>query len=285
MLDKLKYISSTGKVIEFGYQGSNIILNTNEARDYEWTYNTKFKRITNFERQIKTFSLPLLIYGGSEKIIANQIFEIIEEDVLLGRYGQLYTDTGYYMKGFFNASAKPQYTANGFLNLELKFVSDKPYWIKEHRYEHRPNTDPQGGIGLDYAINPEDADPQVANYDYPYEYYMNANTISVIENNTISAQNARFIIYGFCSNPRLILGENTYAVNVDVEAGESLVIDTMDKTIEKHTARGTILNVFADRDPQWYIFAKVPQGENAFQISPQTNVDIIIMEERSEPSW
>lgn len=274
MLDKLTYISSAGRKIFFGE--GNIIINTNALRDYEWKYSQSYKRITDFTKDIVSKQLPVLIYGKNTKTIANELFEIVEYDILYKQYGKLYSGD-YYMQGYFVASSKPSYTADGFMKLTLTFVTDKPYWIKEINYMYRPDTISQAG--LDY------------NYGYPYDFLPSIGTIDVI-NPSFAPQNIRIVIYGkdeggggAYENPTVLIDSHAYSLNTEIAMNEYVVIDTAEKTIKKISSNGTTTNIFNSRNKESYIFEKIPVGTHTIGVTPSTDVDLIIIEERSEPQW
>lgn len=391
MLDRLTYVSSTGSTIRFGDTDSHILINTNDVRDYEWQYSQSYKRITNFSRDTVARTLPVLIYGKDVKTIANNIFEIIENDVLLKKYGKLYSGD-YYMRGYFTASSKPSYTANGFLKLSLTFVSDKPYWIKETNYQYRAIqermnylqfTDESGTLsnGLQYVIDANNGSvtlngtstkngwvnlpischlrsntyykinsyhdgkfvflfrneynenyatkpnrftvisvtdeddnielfvsvtlnqgesinnvviyPKVLEYsaddfdypfDYPYDFLPLTQTQDII-NPSFAEQNVRIVIYGECVNPVVMIDEHVYGVNTTIDENEYVTIDTAEKTIVLTKQDGTAQNVFNARNRDYYIFQKIPSGKHTISVLPSTNVDLTILEERSEPKW
>ena len=272
MLDRLTYVSSTNKAILFGSTDSHILINTNDFRDYMWEYSQDFKRITNFSRELVEKTLPILIYGNNVGEIANNLFETIENDVLLNQYGKLYSGD-YYMQGYFIASSKTNYTADGFLSLTLTFVTDRPYWVRETTYHYSPSV--IVAAGLDYP------------YDYDYDFLSDTGTDEII-NPSFADQNIRIIVYNntanTITNPAVTIGDHMYRVNTTVEVGTHITIDTAEKTITK-TVDSTITNIFNSRDRSSYIFQKVPSGKHVMSVSPATDIDVIILEERSEPMW
>ena len=267
MLDKLTYISSTNREIHFGE--GNIIINTNALRDYEWKYSQSYKRITDFTRNNPPKQLPVLLWGDNVKEIADEIFEIVESDVLTKQYGKLYSGD-YYMQGYFVGSSKPSYTADGFMKLTLSWATDKPYWVKETEYLYRPSD--ISDVGLDYP------------YDYPYDFLPSIGTINII-NPSFAPQNIRLTIYGACVNPSVLIDEHAYSLTTALLANEYAVIDTAEKTIKKVASDGTITNIFNSRSRTSYIFEKISAGTHVIGVTPETNVDLTIIEERSEPQW
>lgn len=269
MLDRITYVSSNGNVIEFGNPEQHILINKNNFRDYSWSYSQSYKRITNFSRNLVSKTLPVLIYGSNAKEIADNIFEIIENDVLLGKYGTMRSGD-FYIQGYFTASSKPKYTADGFLSLNLTFVTDKPYWVRETSYQYRPDNVEREGLGYPY--------------NYPYDYLSSVSVQDII-NPSFTEQNLRIIIYGECVNPVIMIDDVVYGVNVTIDENEYVTIDTAEKTITLTKEDGTTENVFNSRDREHYIFQKVPAGKHSISVLPATDVDLTILEERSEPKW
>lgn len=262
MLDILTYISSTGKRIDFGEGGSNIIINTNDLRDYEWTYSQSGRHFFTFKREAVTRTIPVLIYGENVKEIADDIFETIEYDLINKKYGKLYS-SDYYVKGYFIGSTKTNYTADGFLQFNLLFASDEPFWVREKFYAYRPTTHTDETILYD------------------------GNTPYVV-NSSFIEQNMRIVFYGAWASPLTIdIGDNTYQLDTSLSANETAIINTAEKTIVKvNTSTGIETNIFNTRDKSNYIFQKIPSGKQVISTTPANkNVDITIYEERSEPRW
>lgn len=269
MLDKLTYISNIGSVIKFGDPDSHILINTNNFRDYNWSTSQSYKRISNFSKGIVNKTLPVLIYGQDVKSIADNLFEIVENDILLKKYGKIYSND-YYMQGYFTGINKVNYTADGFLSLELTFVTDRPYWIKETSYQYRP--DMIEGEGYSYP------------YDYPYDYLSSTGSQDIV-NPSFTEQNMQIIIYGACTNPIVIIDAHEYGLDVDIDDNEYATINTAEKTITLTKEDGTVENIFNSRNRDYYIFKKIASGQHSVSVLPSTNVDITILEERSEPKW
>ena len=78
---------------------------------------------------------------------------------------------------------------------------------------------------------------------------------------------------------------HAYTVNCDAETGEYITIDSVAKTITKTAKDGTITNIFNLRGRESYIFEKIPTGEISVSWDGDFDIDIILLEERSEPKW
>lgn len=269
MFDKLTYINHLNESIVFGENG--ILIDKNDIRDYEWNYNSQYQKIAGFTQKISKKKLPVLIYGD-KKTIANRLLEVIEKDVLANEPGKLYAGN-YYLSGYFIASAKTDYNRKDILKLTLTFVCNGSNWINSSSYVFRTwDEGEEQELGLGYA------------YDYPYDY---TSPISTQNFRNLGFMPANFIIniYGPVVNPSVIISGHVHSVNIALAANEILTINSVDKTIVKTDAQGRKTNQYANRDLDHYVFEKIPAGLNTLVVNPVCNVDITVLEERSEPAW
>lgn len=70
-----------------------------------------------------------------------------------------------------------------------------------------------------------------------------------------------------------------------ISAGESLLIDSLTKTITLTKADGTKENWFDKRNRDSYIFQEIPPGQNTVVWNDYFGFDLTIIEKRSEPKW
>lgn len=268
MLDRMKYVNHLNEEIEFGI--GNILINTNDLRDYEWAYNIRNNRIVSFEKQMANRTLPVLIIGKNCREEAKRIFEIIEKDVVTAKAGYIEIN-GYKLSGWFNASSKPDYTAREALRLDLSFVSDSAKWVKETITSFGYD-EGEEGKNLDY------------DNDFPYDYTSNLLGEGIINEGIVST-NFRIRIYGMASNPLVTIQGHDYQVFVDIKPKEYLSIDSIKKTIQLIHDDGTITNCFNLRNRESYIFEKIPAGLCNVSSNASFKFDVTIFEERSEPKW
>lgn len=270
MRDNLKYINHLGEVVDFGKE--NIIINENDFRDYKWTYSNLYGRVTNFTKSIISKKLPVVIFGENQKETLNSIFEVMEKDVLAEKSGKMYVGD-YYINGYFFASTKKDYTKDGSTTLDLQFVTDESYWKKEYVYIHRKNDDSENDDrGLGYA------------FDYPYDYMSSYSTQNMV-NPTFVDSNFIIKVYGTATNPEITINSHLYKVNTTLELNEYLAINSITKEIYKVSSVGEKINLFGSRDTANYIFQKLSPGTNTITMATDYDIDIIIVEERSEPKW
>lgn len=271
MRDSMTYVNSVGESFAFG--SANVLINQNDFRNYEWTYNSQFNKISSFEKRIKSKKLPVIIVGDDARETANKLFECIEKDVLNNTPGKMYVGD-YYIKGYFFASNKKSYKHEKVVELELSFVSDQGYWVKESPYVFR--IDDEGSGGDEYGLG--------YNYDYPYGFSSPISSQNLV-NTSFVPSNAIIRVYGAVINPTVTIAGNVYQINTEIGNNEILTINTRDKTAVVIDAEGKTSNVFALRNLEHYLFEKIKPGTLKVVANPECNFDVVLLLERSEPLW
>lgn len=257
---------------------NNVYLNESELRDYSWDYDVINNRISRFYRSIKDRKLPLVVMCTTTEEAAevkNRLLELAEADIATNQPGTIYVG-GYYTKGFITASKKSEYLISGrYCKIELILTSDNPAWFREEGHSFRPvgNSDGSAAVsGTDYP------------YDYPYDYAL-ALSNSRIVCDTAGSNAFKLRIYGPVIDPSVLVGTHKYAVTGSVGEGETLLIDSLSKTITLTTAQGNTQNWFHRRGRENYIFEPIPPGVQLVNWSGLFGFDLTIIEERSEPKW
>jgi len=270
MLDSFTYVNSDGEIIEFGK--GNILIDSNSLRDYEWAYNSYYRKASGFKKNMRKVPLVVLIYGDNANAVADNLYEVLEKDVLTNQRGKIIIN-GYYTYGFVQSSQKKSYLKDGILKLSLTMVIDSPNWIKETFFSFRP-TETEEGEWLTYT------------HGFPYTFKRVRRGVDTLYNDSFIEQNVKIKIYGQCVNPTVLIAGHPYQLNTTLTADEYAVIDTSEKTIYKYSVNGAKTNIFNTRSLQSYVFEKIPTGIQTIQTMPSNvNVDIMILEERGEPKW
>lgn len=274
MLEKLKYKNHMNEVFDFGKNG--IFVNMNDLHDYEWSVTKRGNRISAFDYTVSKRKLPVVIVCKTEEeglAARNKLMEITEKDVLAMQHGKIIIGD-YYFKCFVTKSQKSDYLTNKrYMQAELTLTTDFPYWVKETTFTFgKLDGNSDSGQMLDFS------------FDYPHDYF---STIGheQINNTGFVGSNFRMIIYGACTNPVVYINGHKYQVNCGVASGEYLTIDSVAKTIILVKNDGTTVNHFKNRSRDSYVFEKIPAGSNNLSWDGNFGVDVIMMEERSEPKW
>lgn len=275
MLDRVKYVNSIGETLSFGENG--IFINSNDLRDWELSYDEEYGTVSNFRREPTEKSLPIILntsdYLEAQKI-KNRLFEIFEKDVLLDTFGSMVIN-GYSLPCKIFSSKKEDYLYKGYYITTFKLVTHTSTWVKETEFIFKNQSNPELNIESDIM--------KQYPFGYPYGYGSNVGSIKKVINDFIVPVNFKMVIYGFADNPSIIIGDNVYKINRTIYQGESVEINSIDRTI-KLIRPSSIDNIYDDGDIEYDIFKPIPIGETLV-ISEGIDFKIYLIEERSEPKW
>lgn len=277
----IKYQNHNG--IEFVLQGDGLtFVDDMPMHQYEWNY-TLLNRVSgmggaasNFARWPRTFNIEVRLRGFTKQQFLDQVntlHSVIDVDCVDEQPGRLYVDDQYMTCFLGVAGGTPTHPKTGnFATLELTVLAVEPYWCTEITTR------------IDPAGSTTDTTGKKYNYNYAYRYGtgMSAGTIY---NNHYSAAPAVISIFGPASNPSIIIGGNTYAVNVILTATDYLVIDQIAHEIYTVAENGTRTNVFNNRNKAYDIFKEIPTGENQVVYSGEYSIEITLVQQRSELLW
>ena len=275
MLDTAKYVNHLNQSIDFGSGG--VFITDSVLRDYEWKYDTDYDEITNFHKGVKEKKMKIIISAASEEegvAKRNDIFRIFEADILAEQSGRLYQD-GYYLNCYIVASKKAKwYLTKRYVEIEVTIASDRPDWVQEREYNFLKTE----------GKTVEMDDLKKYPYKYGY-YYLNQVSSSAINNTAITESDFVLRIYGSVSKPLVKIGDNTYQVNVSLNAGERLEIDSRKKTVRLIHTDGYTENVLWSAVKEYYIFEKIASGTQIIAWDGSFSFDLILIDKRSEPLW
>jgi hypothetical protein len=275
MLDRFIFENHLGQ--RFDGLANGVYLNSSELRDYAWNYEAINNRISRFYRSIRSRKIPLIVKCNSLQNatqVKNKLLELAEADVYALLPGKVYIN-GYYTTGYITASTKKDYLINPqYCRIELTLTSAEPAWYTEktHVFSTKADSTSIIGAGADYP------------YDYPYDYAVFIKNKQIVCDSVVSNK-FKIRIYGEATDPTITIADHQYMVNGMIKAGESLLIDGLNKTITLTTAQGNQINWFNKRNRASYIFEPIQPGINDVRYNGSFNFDLTIVEERSEPKW
>ena len=273
MLDKFIFENHLG--IRFEGLPNGVYLNYSELRDYSWSYDTINNRISRFYMGTKNRKIPLVVLCASDEeavTVMNRLHELAEADIETMRPGKVFVGE-YYTNGYITGSKKSDYLITKQLcNIELTLTSDDPAWYREHTHPFLPGTESGFIGGVDYP------------FDYRHDYALSMNGRKIVCN-SVGSSAFRLMIYGEATNPAVVINGHTYTVNGTIAKGETLLIDSLNKTITLTTASGKKINWFDKRGREEYIFEPLPAGQSTITWSGAFGFDLTVVEKRSEPKW
>lgn len=130
------------------------------------------------------------------------------------------------------------------------------------------------------AVNREDV-----MYDYDFDYYKSSGTNGTLDNDAVDSSEFIIHIDGPCTNPKIVIGDNEYLINIDVSNGEKLYINSIEKTVTLYDVVGNTTNAFQYRGTNGYIFERIAAGINDVSWDGTFQWDITLYQQRSEPKW
>ena len=269
-LSDFPYRFQSGDLLNWSYSYSTKSLTT---MDVTSDYKIPAKEIPVQIAVICDFTIPLEQRKEEWEAAVDYLCEVLSADVIDNKNGRLYTDTGFYMECKIIGSEKSDWKMGlPIMFNTMKILSDHPFWISETTYNF---------YSYDTVLSSNNK-----NYPGRYAYrYANGLSNAYIQNPHFSDANFDLIIYGPVVNPQVTIGEIPYLVNIVLEAGEYLKIDSRAGTVTKVMANGEIVNAFHNRQKGRQFFKKIPPGRHSVSWPGTFAWDIIIYEERSEPKW
>lgn len=256
---------------------NGVYLNSNDLRDFSWNYDTLNGRISRFYKSVRNRKIPLIVLCDSDEKaveVKNKIFELSAVDIEARIPGKIFVGD-YFLNGYFTESKKADYNLKKRLcRLELTFTSDDDYWYSTKKHSFISGDDEAVSIGgsTDYP------------FDYAYDYALPLKGRNIVCN-TVGKSEFQLLIQGEAVNPAVIIGGHTYAINGTVNTGETLLIDSLTKTITLTTVPGHKVNWFDKRSREQYIFEPIPAGLNSVNWLGTFNFELTVIEKRSEPKW
>ena len=275
MLEKFIFENHLGQRFEGLPNG--VYLNYNDLRDYSWSYDTINNRISRFYRSMRDRKLPLVIKCESDEeavAVKNRLHELAEADIEAKIPGKVFVGD-YYTNGYITASVKSNYLITKRLcYIELTLTSDDPAWYREQTHTFIQGEGSAIGIGggTDHP------------YDYPYDYALALKGQKIVSD-SVGSSAFRLLIYGEAVNPSVVIGNHIYVVHGTIGKGETLLIDSLTKTITLTTATGSKVNWFDKRGREEYIFEPIPAGQHTVSWLGTFGFDLTVIEKRSEPRW
>ena len=222
----------------------------------------------------KTLDLAILAKSRDEvNKIMEKFYRAYEKDVLDSKEGRLYFND-YYLMCNINKEVFSNWDAYRKLQkVQLGIISRTGLWYKD--------------VSKVFGIRESSAsDGKDYPYDFPYNY-ADDSMKNRLKTDSISDTDFRLEISGIANNPKIRIGGHTYRVFADANVGESIIIDSRDKTVVKKDKYGISTNIFYLRDKNNYIFRKLRtrDGLTSVEFEEPLVFKLTAYVERSRPIW
>ena len=160
-------------------------------------------------------------------------------------------------------------TLQGFVNDEWVDIADIEQNMDETYNEHYDR--------LRIHLYENDSEFNLSNFN------INVTTDAKVYNESYAPSEAIIEISEMHNNPSVMIGNNEYGANIELQANHTLVIDTKNKTTMVYSEDGTAENVFDKRLPD--TFEKVESGEQDVTWGGNAEIKITLEQARSDPKW
>lgn len=275
MYPEICYVNSKNEVLDlttFPYLVSDI----GEVSDYSWDYDLDGTgKISGFRRGVCEVPITVGITADTTEgylKAKDRFFAVTEVDVLNQAKGKLYYHNQYIYCNAVSSQKKDWMMDVDFTMNFVRFVTEHPFWISTQTQKFESYKELSVAPGKKYP------------YRNPYRYGSGSGEGFLI-NPHYGSSNFDLIIFGAVINPLIIIGEDRYLVNIILEEGEYLRIESRSRTITKITRTGEEINAFHAREKQRNFFEKIKPGRQSVKWSGKFDFELTIYEERSEPRW
>ena len=266
---EVMYVNSNNQSVSFF--GDKIKVSEGSFHKRKWTISQD-----EIKKDSITYSITLTLRGSLEerKNKLNELHDIFEIDLINEKTGKLYFGE-YYIECYIQSGDTQ---INKILNSRtdniLEVYCPNQSWIKETTFSF---------FKYDKSVLADDENKTYP-YQYSYKYGNNPGSSSLVSD-SLSDSNFKLIIYGPSSNPSIMIGNHMYNVNVDLNIGEYLTVDSINREVYITDINGNVSNAFDYRNKDNYLFEKISPGLNNVEWSAGFGFDAIIYDERSEPKW
>lgn len=272
-MNKLEYQPGIkGKAIQM--DGPVAFVGTAEnLRGREWSYELGFRGLTSATRAAREVDVDFF----TDYATADALRRVADADVMGRTPGILVAQNEWKQRAYI-LSSSPNSIHFGRLYATLNVaLLDGAWW----RLVSKSFVQQESTTAYEYLDYP---------FDYPHDYAETPITPDV-ESSVLTPSDVRIVVYGPAVNPYVIVGGNTYQVNVTVPSGGYLTIDGRDKTIVLTLADGTTRNEFAagvrgsGLGGGSYIFEPLQPGIQDVTWDGSFGLDFGWYEEEGEPPW
>lgn len=276
IVNRLSYVNSENKEINL-LDGNIRALKTSDIFSHEWEKKeTSNNLVSSFQMQDVPKTLDLVCKAPTKEEAnksLEQLYRAYEKDLIDEKDGLLYFGD-YYLKCSINKESYAEWDAyRKIQRVQLGLTSRTGLWYKD--------------VSKVFGIRESSAsDGKDYPYDFPYNYADDAMK-NRIKTDAISDTDFKLEISGIASNPTIRIGGHTYRVFADVGVGESIIIDSREKTVLKKDKYGISTNIFYMRDKDHYIFRKLRtrDGITSVEFEEPLVFKLTTYVERSRPLW
>lgn len=266
----IKYVNSSSESIDLNRAGVKL----REANFFKKVWKTeKNNEKYNCVKEPIEYKMTLEVIGSKsfKKEKLNEITELMEKDIISSQKGKLYLGDWYLNCNITESKTYPAESPIGMIS-EMYIFAEDAIWVKELTKQFLPQS----------VASTDDLDFP---FDFPFDFAPEQAGIAKWSVDHYASSNFQMIIYGPCTDPKILINGYPYQIHTELEASDYLVIDSQKNTVTKYLASGTTANLYNSRDFKNRVFEKIPSGDLTLNWSGSFGFDITLYLERSEPKW
>lgn len=235
----------------------------------DWFDSTWEEKDDGYEKVIS-----LDVFGKREEFVQNmeKLYKIISVDAETGKYGRLYVNDTFLPCQIYKTK-KTGWKGYIYTEVELTFLAPELSWITVLEKQFFPQDEPASVSGLDFS------------YDFPTDFAIENRGSAAFEIDHIIPSDFEMVIYGPCTNPKVLINEYPYEVMTTLEKNEYLIINSMEQLVTKYMSNGATSNLFNARGYEYSVFEKIPPGIISVNWSGEIGIDLYIYLKRKEAAW
>ena len=235
----------------------------------DWFDSTWEETDSGYEKEI-----TIDVFGKRKEFVQNMetLYRIISVDAETGKYGRLYVNDTF-LPCQICKTKKTGWKGYVYTEVKLTFLAPELSWITVLKKRFYPQTEPTAESGLDFPT------------DFPFDFVDEERGSSSFEISHIIPSDFEMIVYGPCSNPKVLLNGHPYEVLTTLERNEYMIIKSAEQTVYKYLTNGTVSNLFNERGYEYSIFEKIPSGLIRVNWAGTYGIDLDIFLERREAAW
>lgn len=272
------YENSAGSVLRL--DRAPYVMTDSTLFNSSWSVSTAKRPMDEGERMLRAYRkcsdrrMTVEVTADSAALLSEKLSamsELLFHDLETKKAGRLWIN-GRYMSCWCTSSTKK--LSCDFISratVELTVYPERPVWCAEKLYRFTCEVT-------------EPTDGHCYMYSYPKRYGAGRRFL-VINNEHYSASPMKIIFYGPADYPNIYLGSANIGINITLGFGEYAVIDQLTRDIYRVTPEGTKVNCFNERIKNGNTFTFAPPGSSTVQLGSSCGVDIVLTEQRSEPTW
>lgn len=274
----VSYTASDGTVIPFQMDKLTRI---KTANFHNWSYEPQILerryggRVIRFGKSAASYYTTLYFGGSTEgrKTRIDDFHTAIERDIRSTSAGRL-TWGDWYIECFIRSSSTYPDEWNDYTVNEVEIYAPYPFWLNEQTQSFAVQEfDPESYEWLDY------------DYGFDYDYSPDPVGEGQVVIDAPGSSEFRLVFYGPVNMPTVTIAGIRRSVDVGLDEGEYLTIDSRKKTVIITRANGDTVNAFNYRSKEASIFTPIPSGTSSIVWSGKFGFDLTVYKERSEPAW